>query len=636
MDNIFKKENFNWITVLLAVLVFVHPLLYWGELRDAASLPRYVLLGIFSSVGFCLWVITSYQNNKAISSHVIFIPILLFAVWSALSLTWTVDIKNGMIELLQLSSLMIIAFITSQLITRERLIIIAMASTISAAIVSFIGIQQYFHFNPFNFIQYSTPASTFTVTNLVSIYLDFIVPVAFMFFLVAEKRHFRWIFALCFSLSLSFLLLSRTRGSWIGLFIVIVALVFMLYKNSSLRNDIFVKIKNRKILLIVSLVVPVVLLNISGNTYKGGYSKLTYDESAGIRLTAYVNSMSMIKDKPVLGTGIGGFRIGFRPYMFATLPLKLANEDINLLRLHSDPLQYIVELGIPIGLLVIVIYLYILFLSWQLIKKETNNTVKFIYIGIFLALLASGAHSWVDFPLRKPSSAIQASIWIGALIGLYLRFFKTKKIIVSKFIFSSLFIISIALIIINIIFYGKYIESNVFLNKAQNSMLASDCTSAKKYIKISNEKFGFDFLALSNLTQIFSFCGAEITEKFQVMNAILNFDASNTRARLTRGNIYLSTGNIILAKQDFNALVKYLPNRASGYFGLGNIALLTKKYNEAKKYYDIAIEKNMDSQNYYLSGPVKNHKANISNVRQLKNINTNLTKVEQYLLQNKN
>ncbi|VAW99110.1 hypothetical protein MNBD_GAMMA22-1433 [hydrothermal vent metagenome] len=633
MNAILKKENFNWITILLVVLVFVNPLLYWGELRDAASLPRHILLALFSSVGFCIWVITSYKNKKPIVIHIVFIPILIFLVWSALSLTWTVDIKNGVIELIQLVSLMVIAFITSQLISKERLIIIAAASVISAAIVSFIGIQQYFNFNPFNYIQLSEPASTFTVTNLVSIYLDLIVPVAFMFFLSADKRHFRWIFALCFSLSLSFLLLSRTRGSWIGLFIAIIVLVFILYKNLDLRREIYAKIKNRKYLLIFSLAIPIIILNIPGNTYKGGYSKLSYDESAGIRLTAYVNSMSMIKDKPILGTGIGGFRIGFRPYMFDTLPLKQADEDINLLRLHSDPLQYIVELGAPIGLLVIFTYLFIMILIWQLINKEDNNRIKLIYIGIFLSLLASGAHSWVDFPLRKPSSAIQVSIWVGALIGLHMVFLKSKKIVASKFIFVSLFLVSVALILINIVFYNNYAESNVYLNKAQKSMLASDCNSAKNFIKVSYEKFGFDFLANSNLVQIFSFCGAELPEKLYVMNLVLNFNPTNTRALITRGNLYLSSGNLNMAKQDFEKLIKILPNRAGGYFGLGNIALVMKQYKVAKKYYRIAIKKNTIAQNYFLSGPVKNHKANILNVRQLKNININLKNVEQYLLQ---
>ncbi len=617
MIEIIRKANLNSVTILLLVMAFIHPLLYWGELRDASSLPRYALLGVISAVGLIVWLINIYKKEKYIFVHFIYIPVIIFFLWSLLSISWSVDPKNAVIEIIQFFGLILIAFLMSQVVTRDRLILIAIVSTVSASIVSLIGIQQYFYFNPFNFVQYSQPGSTFTVTNLVSIYLDLIVPVAFMIFITSKSKYIQWLFAVCFSLCFSFLLLSRTRGSWLGILCATLLFLILLYKNPWLKEMFFLNIKNKKLLILLSLLLPVILLNISGGTYKGGYSKFKYDASAGIRMTAYVNSLSMIKDKPLLGTGLGGFRIGFRPYMFANLPLTQADIDINLLRLHNDPLQFIVELGIPIGILISFVAVFMMLLIWQVIKIEKTDGGQLIFIGVFLSLLASGVHSLVDFPIRKPSSAIQLSLWLGAFIGLYRQNFKSNKIFVTKFIFSSLLILSIGYGIVVLIFYSKYIESNVYLKQAQINYFKKDCDQAKKQIKIGNDIFGLDYLSQSRLVQMYSFCGSSDVEKIKVMTSAIEYDFSNTRARLTRGHVYLSIGQLNSAKNDFEVIVRILPNRASGYIGLGDVATLDKKYKVAEK--------------YYLEALLKLNNKTVIPVRKIKNVKNRLKNIESYL-----
>ncbi len=617
MKDIIEKSNLNSLTVLLLILVFAHPLLYWGELRDASSLPRYALLAAISGIGISVWAIITFFNKKQISIHVIYIPIIIIFLWSALSLSWSVDPKNAVIELIQFLGLTLISFLISQVVTRERLVLMVIASTISASIVALIGVQQYFHFNPFNFVQYSQPGSTFTVTNLVSIYLDLIVFVAFMLFITSESKYAQWFFALCFSLILTFLLLSRTRGSWLGLLFSFVIFVILLYKNQWLKDIFIIRFKNKKILTILSLIMPIVLLNLSGGSYKEGYAKLTYDASAGIRLTAYVNSLSMINDKPLLGTGVGGFRVGFRPYMFANLPLNHVNEDINLLRLHNDPLQFIVELGIPVGLFISFIGLFIMVLIWQVIKKEKTDIGKLIFIGVFLSLLASGLHSLVDFPLRKPSSAIQLSLWVGAFIGLHSQYYNSKKIVMTKVVFTPLLIMLVGYIVIVFLFYSNYITSNMYLKQARISFLNKNCEKAKKQIRIGNEIFGLDYLSQSRLVQFYSFCNSTDIERLKVMDLAIEYDSNNSRARLTRGNLYLSLGESKKAKIDFGVIIKILPNRTSGYIGMGDVSVFDKEFVEAKNYYNQALLK------------IKNKSD--ANFREMNVIETRLKNIKIYL-----
>ena len=395
----------NLINFLFFILVFITPLIYFHDLRDASSLPRYAFIGMISGILLTLTIFNKLSDHRDLYfNKPIFFPVLFFVIWIWLSLSWSVDPKNSIIELIQMTGCILVGFSISQLTPVDKTINrIFILCIFSASIVSLIGLLQYFNYNPFKYHQFSIPASTFTNPNFATIYLDFMVPVAFAYILIAKTTYFKWLAVTASVLCLCYILISHSRGSWLGLIFVLIGLMWLIYKIKHLREVFFTSLKVNKIYISVAIIIPLIIFSLpskvpSNQPLKN--SQVTFDGSAQIRLHAYINSIDMIKDNPILGVGYGGFRIGFRDYMFSSVPIYRANEDNNLVRLHSDPLQFFVELGIIGCLLAIYIFFILLVSCWNIINKtEKPASVIFIY-----GFISSFNWSWYSCPGRLPLS----------------------------------------------------------------------------------------------------------------------------------------------------------------------------------------------------------------------------------------
>ena len=169
-------------SALLALFLFIHPLLYWDDLRDASSLPRYALLGVVACALLVLWGLALYRRQISYRWHPVMILLAAVLFWAMLSLNWTMDPLYGFLEGIQLLGLILLCFVMSQFVRWEHIPRYFLLSVMSAVIVAIFGLQQNFGFNPFGFIQFAPPAANFTNKNFVTLYLDLIVFIAWCSF----------------------------------------------------------------------------------------------------------------------------------------------------------------------------------------------------------------------------------------------------------------------------------------------------------------------------------------------------------------------------------------------------------------------------------------------------------------------
>lgn len=379
-----NKTN-QYIVYLLSTLLLIIPLIYFHSLRDASSLPRYAFLGVTSGLFIILISFSIYYKKQlSFSSNLVLILLFLFLAW--LSLFWSLDPKNTLIQLVQLTSLIIVCYAFMHISSDKLTLAPIIASIIGGTLAASIGIVQYFNFNPFNYYQFIIPASTFTNTNFASIYLDLIVPVAFVFIFIAKTKIQLLAASVSSGICLSFILISHTRGSWLGLTITVILFLYLLYKNKNIRELLSKDLPIKLPYLLLSIIIAFSLFFVSPPDIEQPRksSQLIMDSSSKIRLNAYINSFSIIKDNPVIGTGYGAFRSSFRNYMFSTVPFTTITEDNVLLYLHNDPLQMFVELGLLGGLLYIFIYLLVLRSCWKILSSNNNQKIILISLGIFL------------------------------------------------------------------------------------------------------------------------------------------------------------------------------------------------------------------------------------------------------------
>lgn len=131
--------------------------------------------------------------------------------------------------------------------------------------------------------------------------------------------------------------------------------------------------------------------------------------SDGGRIESYKSTLQIIRDYPLLGTGLGTFRWVFPPYRSSNIPVEGVWD-----RAHSTPLELAVEMGLPFAVLVAVVWVVAMIRLAQgmiLRRRDRIFSVMAFWLGT-LGLL----HSLLDFSLQIPGFAITVMVLLG--IGL--------------------------------------------------------------------------------------------------------------------------------------------------------------------------------------------------------------------------
>ncbi|OWZ83223.1 O-antigen ligase family protein [Natranaerobius trueperi] len=138
--------------------------------------------------------------------------------------------------------------------------------------------------------------------------------------------------------------------------------------------------------------------------------RIDFDETGlGTRGELMDTAWDMIKDRPVLGAGGGGWEPLYHRYM---------ERDYWATEVHSHIFQVGVETGIP-GMLIFsgiwIALAYQLFIIWKKRREDFYNAS-----GLFVAAIALGGHSMIDFNLSL--GAVAVYLWaIFGLVTFYYR-----------------------------------------------------------------------------------------------------------------------------------------------------------------------------------------------------------------------
>ncbi|MCB1196722.1 O-antigen ligase family protein, partial [bacterium] len=123
--------------------------------------------------------------------------------------------------------------------------------------------------------------------------------------------------------------------------------------------------------------------------------------SASWRLTAWKNTLYMIKSNPLFGVGIGNWQFHYPLYARKGAVDKDFNEERQAKRAHNDYLQITAELGFP-G---IVLFLWfmgnIVYIGLRLMFIERNFLLAFMGIVGVTSLLSLMGHAIFDFPFDE-------------------------------------------------------------------------------------------------------------------------------------------------------------------------------------------------------------------------------------------
>ena len=195
------------------------------------------------------------------------------------------------------------------------------------------------------------------------------------------------------------LVLSYSRaGIILGLTAAVAFCLLQLRQNWSLQKTLMVGL--------LAVVVFVPMYGVGYWTLTGRYALLTNEVTMpGGRMAVWRKTVDIVRDFPVLGTGVGTFQFVFPRYREATTT---AFYDYA----HSDYLQVLAEGGV-IGGALLAVGILLVAQIWR--RPQAVRAGAVLRTACGFAVLAVALHEAVDFSLQIPANLLALTLIVGCL-----------------------------------------------------------------------------------------------------------------------------------------------------------------------------------------------------------------------------
>lgn len=388
-----------YILAGLAALAVLWLLVSYPEAGVVMSLAMVPFMGMLEHPSLTLAVLVmltlfSYgikllRGKRIISFEILDLFVFFFCFVIALS-GITPGGHSGVKEALVSAGLMLIYFLVSNLVRSRTWLNITLALCIaSATITSFIGIAEFLlGFAKLDWIDSSMfsgitgrATSVFENPNVLSSYLILIIPVTIAVCIYHKERNVRLLCAICAAIMIWCVVLTWSRGAWLGL----AAGIVLLLLSASSKNLLFVPPAAGAI-LIASWVFPDTFGARLGNIFT------VVDSSNHYRVSIWRGVGNMLRESWACGIGAGELNFRAVYINFASFGIEDAPHA------HSLYLQLLVQVGV-MGL----VFLFVaLFLSAQKVyshkfDSRADKATGLIAVGCFCGVVAMLGFGLFDY-----------------------------------------------------------------------------------------------------------------------------------------------------------------------------------------------------------------------------------------------
>jgi len=412
--------------ILIGVSILFIPFFGSSSTLDPALLPRFVVWSVMVFVLYSikLWQTHIYPDTTdfSIAKRLIFPIFFGYLLFALLSLFKAANIAEGVHELSKiLLSLAFLFIATTILISSKRHISIMIKAVIISALgLASIGIYQYFQTGSF-----SSVTSTMANKNPYSASLFLMLPFTIYGSFVLSK-YWKSIAAICTTVLLFLILSLQTRSVWVGLFVsTFVTAIFAVFcwkylQSNEPKSSIF-----RRILF--PLVVSIIILSVSSfftlkthtfNSFLKRIESIYTPSSNQWRFLVWEKSVTMIKDNPILGVGIGNWDITIPSYGLEKLPDAEFKTRFPQ-RPHNDYLWVLSEVGIFGFLSYMAIFGIVIWYIFQIISHNIDRKEKLLALLIFWGIVGYMTISVFTFPKERIFHSIILLLMMALVVMMY-------------------------------------------------------------------------------------------------------------------------------------------------------------------------------------------------------------------------
>jgi O-antigen ligase len=414
------RKGFSYLAfVLLFGIIFIP--IFGAVDKVATHFLGLSILSCILSVYLCFFAI---QTNDTIwlklKREPILIVNLIFLIWGAFSFFYSKNIPEYVIVISEYSLyfITIILLIVIASINRlniNYLILLPITALFIEEyllIIDFLELTSYNIFNNYNVGE----LKGFAMNKNIAV-ASVLIKIPFILYALSIKKKivFDLILSIILILASGLIVIGSARSIILGLFLVLILSVFLL-----------VYLKNKKA---VFLFVGLILAGVSSayfvnlNTNKNLVERIESiqnfenDQSASQRLRYYKHGVNHILSNPIIGTGLGNWKIESIQY-----ESKYMSRYIVPYTLHNDFLEVGTELGIIGMILYLLIFILIIRFLITSIRKTNNEKRKLLFFSILFCFAAYLVDANFNFPLAR--TEIQINIIFLTSLMLLIKYDK--------------------------------------------------------------------------------------------------------------------------------------------------------------------------------------------------------------------
>jgi O-antigen ligase/tetratricopeptide (TPR) repeat protein len=353
-----------------------------------------------------------------------------YLAWGALSITWSdfkVESVQGWLHFVEMCALMLVAMLYVPSVSRLRIIAGFWAAT--SGVAALIGILQFFDlwFPPSagELAGHWKVSSTLGHPNFLAAYIVLSLPLIAGLIPALQGRK-RWTLLTIAAIDLFALLLSVSRGGYLGLLSATAVFLFLVTWTRSWAW-VRARILNRRVLIPAALTVTTLII-LASVLVPIFFSRLEESERERIlafsparnslRMAIWTSSLRMALTHPILGYGIGSFDVHYPDFQVKDERISRLMRGRVLNHAHSEYLEVWIEEGL-IGLIIYIAFLVSLLApAVRRIRSWNQPDDRYLLFGLIAGIAGFLTQNLVSVTMRKAGPASLFFLGLGMLVGI--------------------------------------------------------------------------------------------------------------------------------------------------------------------------------------------------------------------------
>ena len=598
----------------LSLAVFSISGLFSNLTLDPVTLPRFLVWSIlvFGLVFMITMRINIYQTSFdfGILHRVIFPAFICYLAISGLSLIKAINLTDGLFEWLKLflftASFYLAVLIIS--IDRNGTTILVRGIILLATVLSALGICQYYGLAftsiPGNYVIYATLAHKNLYASALFLMLPFVLfgvfrfsrlwqfagwiaIISISFSIVLARARTVWVAIIVATLAVGFLAIARHRKSiplgwkkWLRynrsksvasfLFIFILIITLVHFKNEIVESPLSIRENQVNITQLTPFTEPL-------------WSPSTLEE----RLLLWKISLTMAEANPLLGVGLGQWRLVFPAYSKIQKFRQSGNGQVEIFfqRPHNDYVWVLAETGITGLLFYLAILGIAIFYALKIFLISTDTDSRAMAIFMLYGTIGYLVVCFFSFPKERIVHNIFLVLMLASITSTYHRSFPRP----NEFSFYKILtynIISLLLLAICIFVGISRLNSEIHVKRALAARQTKDWQTLRSEIdKADSQFYRLDPSAvpLSWYRGIANHSMGQVGEAVNDFKKAYQIHPNHIHVLNNLGTGYAQTGDFEKAVEYYKKALEIWPGFTEARINLGVIYYHTGNFEEARR-----------------------------------------------------